>query len=132
MTLLYQATNVRAPQYRTKDSDGSSPMAFSSQILFVVDATSRCHPLPERFWGKIVRIHSTVDMQFLFSDNAAQNVDTAVVATLTGAVSTDLGGKCLADQPRECRVPTPPPDVGMYFARRAGGAGEVLIELASD
>jgi hypothetical protein len=132
MTLLYQASNVRAPQYRTKDSDNTGPMAFSSQILFTVTAASLCHELPERFWGKYVRIHPSVDIALLFSDNPAQNINNAVAATDAGATSTDLGGTCLANQPREFRIPTPPPDGKIYFARRAAGAGNVLIELASD
>lgn len=132
MGLLYQAVNVRAPQYRTKDSDGSSPMGYTSQILFTVTAVALTHEMPERFWGKYVRIRATVETDFVFSDNPTQGIDTAVVATDAGTVSQNLGGKLDANQARECRIPSAPPDGKIYFARRAGGAGNVLIELASD
>lgn len=132
MTLLYQASNVRAPQYRTTDSDGTGPVAYSSQILYDVTILSQAHELPERFWGKYVRLQPSIAIDFLFSDNPAQSVNNAVVATAAGAVSASLGGKCAADTAREFRVPTPPPNGKIYFARVAGGNGNVLIELASD
>jgi hypothetical protein len=122
---LYQASNVRAPQFRTGD-------ASSSQILYTVAATTKVNELPERFWGKYVRLQPTVAIDFLCSDNAAQVVDNTVAATDAGATSTNLGGKCAADVAREFRVPTPPSGGKIYFARQGSGAGSVLIELASD
>jgi hypothetical protein len=133
MTMLYQATNVRAPQYRTTDIDGSGPLPYSSQILYTVAAASKVNELPERFHGKYVRVLSDVNVDLLFSDNPAQVVDNTIAATDAGAVSTNLGGKVpTALGPREFRVPTPPPNGKIYFARQGSGTGYVLIELASD
>lgn len=142
MTLgvLYQAVNVKAPEYRTTPagSDSAAVSTFSSQILYTMAAGSKVNELPERFYGKMIRLTAKGAIcSFLFSDNAAQAVNNAVAATDAGATSTDLGGECLQDVSREMRVPTPP--VGtpsapgkIYFARQGSGTGSVLIELASD
>jgi hypothetical protein len=132
MTLLYQASNVRAPQYRTLDSDGTA-LTVSSQILYTVTAVSKLNELPERFHGKYVRLLSDVDVDFLFTDSALGFVDNTIAATDAGAVATGLGGKALsAHGAREFRVPTAPKDGKIYFTRQGSGSGYVLIELASD
>lgn len=131
MSLLYQASNVRAPQFRSKDSDGAA-LTFSSQILYTCAATTKVNELPERFHGKYIRLQPTVALDFLFSDAAAQVVDNTIAASDAGTVAASLGGKCAADAAREFRVPTPPPNGKIYFARQGSGTGNVLIELASD
>lgn len=138
MSVLYQAVNVKAPNYRSvTGSDSGTTVAFSSQILYTMTAVSKVNELPERFYGKFVRFTAkSANCSFLFSDNASQIVNNGLAATDAGTTSTDLGGECLQDVSREFRVPTAP--VGgatpgkLYFARQGSGTGTVLIELAED
>lgn len=138
MSVLFQAVNVKAPEYRSvTGSDSGAVVAFSSQILYTMTAASKVNEIPERFHGKFVRFTAKgAGCAFLFSDLATQVVDNTIAATDAGTTSTNLGGECLQDVSREFRIPSAP--VGgltpgkLFFARQGTGTGTVLIELASD
>lgn len=138
MSVLYQAVNVKAPNYRSvTGSDSSAIATASSGILYTMAAASKVNELPERFHGKFVRFEAIgADCTFLFSDVSTQIVDNTIAATDAGATSTNLGGRCLTGQTREFRVPSAP--VGgstpgkLFFARQGSGSGSVFIELAED
>lgn len=138
MSVLYQAVNVKAPNYRSvTGSDSSAIATASSGILYTMGAATAVNELPEKFHGKFVRFEAIgADCTFLFSDVATQVVDNTIAATAAGTQSTNLGGRCLSGTAREFRVPSAP--VGganpgkLYFARQGSGTGSVLIELAED
>jgi hypothetical protein len=138
MSVLYQAVNVKAPNYRSvTGSDSGATVAFSSQILYTMAAATKVNELPERFHGKFIRFTAIgADCSFVFSDVSTLVVDNTIAATDAGATSTNLGGQCLSGISREFRVPTAPvggpTPLKLYFARQGSGTGSVLIELAED
>jgi hypothetical protein len=139
-TLAYQAFNVKAPELR-KGQDGagfSTPGAAvvsSAVLLYTVAATHRVDEIPEKLWGKYVKVTAhAADLHYFFSDDDTAEVDSAQAATNNGQVAQParLGGFLATGQSEHVRVPTPPQGSKLYFVREGSGVGSARIQLTSD
>jgi len=133
MGLGYQAVNVKAPEFRVTGGDGQ-PNTVSSVILFTFANAGRNDVIPEKYWGKYVRITAVGgDLHYLFTDKAAHaGVDYTQAASNGGTENELLGGIVLQNTSHQCRVPTPPQGGKVYFSRGGTASGSARIELASD
>lgn len=132
MGVGYQAVLVKAPEFRTTESDGTA-LTNSNVALYTAATTDKCNAIPAEFHGKFVRVRPIGgNLWFVFTDKSTHVVDRAIAATDAGARAEGMGGYLPNGEVAHVRVPTPPLGGNVYFSREADASISVSIELASD
>ena len=122
MSLAFQAANIRAPQ-----GDG---VVNTNSLRFTVTNASKSNALPRDWYGKYIYIYneSAVEVEFMFSSNAAATIAAAGAATDAGTAAPTQGGRCRASGERHVRVPYVNDGQTLYFLRICGSAATLTLE----